>query len=253
MRLQYIDNQLFMKNLVFVVPAISLLFSCAKKQDSTAEETTMRFTPILYLNNINIDECTDTTVILPITLRYVSGRKEEVTICMKDLPSWMTADTLRGTPDYFGYITLTINPQSAGTFPVDLSIKGSSTEQLYSFNIEIKEQELCSYIFTEPFKDSGFCTDRKRHFSNPKPKIRFTRIPNTDSFTFNETSPPLYAILNCDKRSFTISRQANNNYFNNYYEGDGYITCNTVIVDLEDKSDTEPGTYDRCLITYFRE
>lgn len=131
--------------LLLVIAAYAVDGCHKSKESNTTNSNNSTPTSFSYkmpaFSDISVRQYTDTTILLPINIALVDGKREPVTI-IPDLSTAGIVDSVTTvTTDTFPFITdlyLHIRMNVPGTYPITIKTKSPSTDtQLHTFNIII--------------------------------------------------------------------------------------------------------------------
>jgi hypothetical protein len=143
----------------YVLPLIAIigLSACSKHSNSNAINYTVN-----ALTDVTVAQYSDTTLIVPVGVAFVSGTQEQVTLTPTNLPSGVTVSpvSISGTPSYGNSFYFTISKNTVGTYPVTIVATAAATaNKTYTFNIIVTPSSNCTPEITGTnWKYSTKCT-----------------------------------------------------------------------------------------------
>ena len=210
-----------------------MLYSCNKKKDSNTSGSDAKHS-VTYLHEIQISQYVDTIIAIPI-LPENPGGSAPVAVTFNGHPDWITVTPLpiSTTPGSFASFALRFRPYSAGTYPVQFTVKWSSSDsQSYSFNVIVNELPDCVTYLAGNYKILS--SNVPSYFDQ-----NATGIVASDSVI---TYPPIhtpyfikivglnmviYAHLNCADKTINITPQYMNS---DTYQGTGTFSNDSVFL-----------------------
>lgn len=106
--------------------------------------------PISYsvngLTDIPVEQYSDTTFPVAISVALISGNQEVVTLTPTNLPTGVTVSPacISGTPSFANYFTFHVNVDTAGTLPIQIvATTASGNKRTFAFNLDVSPNPNC--------------------------------------------------------------------------------------------------------------
>jgi hypothetical protein len=132
---------------------ILLFAACSKKQKNDVSQTAtpMKYS-VSFLPDVAITQYGDTTIMVPIVLKYISGTPEPVKLFLTYKPSWVKGDTatlLAHPGDTLAYVLsgfkLRFHPFDAGSYAINFAASSPSAGiEYYTFDITVAKAPDCA-------------------------------------------------------------------------------------------------------------
>ncbi len=138
-----------MRKLVFAlaVTLTAALYSCDKKPSTPVVPTVTNSTEfnINGISDIKIPSNGGGELVL--SIQFVSGTQENVTLAISGVPAKVSADfsTTSGIPTYASILSFTSNDEAVGTYPLTITATSASgVKKEFKFNLVIEKPEDCA-------------------------------------------------------------------------------------------------------------
>lgn len=202
-----------MKKVIFAL-AVSLtlaLYSCDKKPSTPV------VTPVINNTEFNINGISDIKIPsngsgdLVLSVQFVSGTQENVTLAITGVPSKVTAEfsTTSGIPTYASILSFASNNEATGTYPLTITATSASgVKKEFKFNLVIEKPEDCATPLIGNFTGTVQC-DASGPSSTSMNVVAGPDL-NTIKLIGQGTSEAI-ADLDCDKGTFVIREKIQNN------------------------------------------